>query len=563
MAFNFGSAANSNSNTGSTTPAGGGLFGAAGGTGTTGDCLGIQTPTRIQVGAQRRRHHSVGSALGVLRQALLLQHNKRRCNRTPKTGGLFGATSSSTPAPTGGLFGASAPSTTSTAATAPKPLFGGFGAAATPSTTAPAASGTEAPKTGGLFGAAPAASATAPKPSATSATASKPLFGLGAAPATSTPSTTDASKPTGGLFGSAPATGASATSATPSLGLFGAKPAEPAKPGEATTTAPSTTSLFGPKPTAGAATTPAAPPPPTGGLFGLTPAPAAKDDAAKNDAPKTDAAAPAAPSLGGGLFGAKPAAATTPATATATANAPLTTPAGATAVPAIPPSALRGKSVEEIVNKWQEELETQTKVFKRTAQEIEVWDRALIENSVQISNLYSAVQAAEAAQQGIDGTLENIEEQQKSVAAALDGYEQEMKKIYGSDSLGVDVGPADGQREKKCLCHCRFARGSIRRPRSGLSTMIDSVNDLTSGPSAQTKDDPVAQISAILNAHLESLQWIDGAVRDAEDRVKEIEGTRTGTIDNAGSRSALGMSTIGASSFSASTATPRRGRYGL
>lgn len=71
----------------------------------------------------------------------------------------------------------------------------------------------------------------------------------------------------------------------------------------------------------------------------------------------------------------------------------------------------------------------------------------------QISNLYSAVQAAEAAQQGIDGTLDNIEEQQKSVAAALDGYEHEMKKIYGSESLGVDVGPADGQREKKYVEH--------------------------------------------------------------------------------------------------------------
>jgi nuclear pore complex protein Nup62 len=96
----------------------------------------------------------------------------------------------------------------------------------------------------------------------------------------------------------------------------------------------------------------------------------------------------------------------------------------------------------------------------------------------------------------------------------------------------------------------------------GLSTMIDSVNDLTSGPSAQAKDDPVAQISAILNAHLESLQWIDGAVRDAEERVQEIEGSRTGAVDNSGARSTLGMSAIG-SSFSASTTAPRRGRYGL
>lgn len=215
------------------------------------------------------------------------------------------------------------------------------------------------------------------------------------------------------------------------------------------------------------------------------------------------------------------------------------------------------------MNRWQEELETQTKEFRRTAQEVEVWDRTLIENSVQISNLYSAVQAAEAAQQGIEGTLENIEEQQKSVAAALDGYEQEMKKIYGSESLGVDVGPADGQREKNYAVAASLA-DQLDGLARGLSTMIDSVNDLTSGPSAQAKDDPVAQISAILNAHLESLQWIDSAVREAEDRVKEIEGTRgAGAADNAGARGALGMSAIGGNSFSASTTAPRRGRYGL
>jgi len=35
--------------------------------------------------------------------------------------------------------------------------------------------------------------------------------------------------------------------------------------------------------------------------------------------------------------------------------------------------------------------------------------------------------------------------------------------------------------------------------------------------------DPLAQIEAILNAHLGSLQWIDGAVKGLEGKVKEVE----------------------------------------
>ncbi|KAG9126489.1 FG-nucleoporin nsp1 [Ceratobasidium sp. 392] len=522
----------------------------------------------------------------------------------PTKPNLFGAAPAATG---GGLFGASATPAATGATTAPKPLFG-FGAPATGATAAtPAAASTEAHKPGGLFGSTPSALGTTTKPSlfstpaATSAAttdaakpatglfgaaapatstnttisaAPKPFFGLGTTPAApSSASTTDANKPAGGLFGATPAVGFAATT-TPSLGgLFAPKPTEPAKPVEPVkpadaakpteTTATPAPSLFGPKPTA-SGTTPAAP---SGGLFGLTPA--AKDDS-KKDPAKPDAAAPTATSspFGGGLFAPKPAAANTTSAATTTTAVPTTAipAATTTTVPAqaVPPSALRGKSVEEIVNKWQEELETQTKEFKRTAQEVEVWDRALIDNGIQISHLYAAVQNAEAMQQGIDGTLDNIEEQQKSVAAALDGYEHEMKKIYGSESLGVDVGPADGQREKNYALAASLADqlDSLAR---GLSTMIDSVNDLSTGTSsAQSKDDPVAQISAILNAHLESLQWIDGAVRDAEERVKDVEGTR-GNNGGTDGRGALGMSLIGGvgSGLGGRATTQRSGRYGL
>ena len=41
---------------------------------------------------------------------------------------------------------------------------------------------------------------------------------------------------------------------------------------------------------------------------------------------------------------------------------------------------LRGKTIEEIVNKWSSDLETHVKEFSRLATEIAVWDRALIDN---------------------------------------------------------------------------------------------------------------------------------------------------------------------------------------
>ena len=57
--------------------------------------------------------------------------------------------------------------------------------------------------------------------------------------------------------------------------------------------------------------------------------------------------------------------------------------------------------------------------------------------------------------------------------------------------------------------------------------MIDSVNGLFVVPStnglSHANEDPMVQISQILSSHLENLQWIDGAVREVEGKVDEVE----------------------------------------
>jgi nuclear pore complex protein Nup62 len=58
-----------------------------------------------------------------------------------------------------------------------------------------------------------------------------------------------------------------------------------------------------------------------------------------------------------------------------------------------------------------------------------------------------------------------------------------------------------------------------------LTQMIDAVNALSASnkSNGESNDDPVSQISQILSSHLESLQWIDGAAREVEGNVTDIE----------------------------------------
>lgn len=61
----------------------------------------------------------------------------------------------------------------------------------------------------------------------------------------------------------------------------------------------------------------------------------------------------------------------TPGATTSVSTVPVSVP---------PPSMLRGKTIEEIVNRWSSELETHVREFNKFAGEVSVWDRALIEN---------------------------------------------------------------------------------------------------------------------------------------------------------------------------------------
>lgn len=141
----------------------------------------------------------------------------------------------------------------------------------------------------------------------------------------------------------------------------------------------------------------------------------------------------------------------------------------AISVPA--PSMLKGKSIEEIVNRWSTELEMHVRDFNKFAAEVAVWDRSLIENGnnvssrcrtcpcddspdpiLQLAGLYNYVLAAEREQNDIDQSLEHIEQQEKELTAIVETYEKQMADILGGQGGNLrtlDTGPADTERDKK------------------------------------------------------------------------------------------------------------------
>lgn len=203
----------------------------------------------------------------------------------------------------------------------------------------------------------------------------------------------------------------------------------------------------------------------------------------------------------------------------------------------------------------------------------------------QISKLYAQTVAAEQNNKAIEDSLTYIESQQAELAKLLDGYEGQANEMYestvgaargsggGSSSSSaalvlasggggggggnLEYGPADQERERSYAL-AESLHGQLDALAGSLASMIGTVNSLTaanggagSAPTVSSKavegtgepttttaatigagggspagaadEDPIGQISQILDAHLKSLQWIDGASDGLRARVGEVE----------------------------------------
>ena len=426
----------------------------------------------------------------------------------PKTGGFSFGKPAEAPKPSGFSFGKPAESTE-----APKAGGFSFGKPAE-NTEAPKPSGfsfgkpaenAEAPKTGGFSFGKPAENAEAPKAGGFS-------FGKPAeAPK-------EAPKPSGFSFGK-PAENAEA----PKAGGFSfGKPAE-------NTEAPKTGGLSFGKP----AEAPKEAPKPGGFSFGKP--------AEKKDEPATEAK----PAEAGNLFSKPPASTSGTQTDTKPTNVAVSA-----------PSLLRGKSMEDIVKMWQGELDASIKEFSQQAGEVAAYDRVLLKGGDEISRLVAQIAQAEERQSGIDQTLDYVEQQQTELNALLDTYEsQRSELLQASGAHGrMDMGVADVEREK-AYALAENLNTQLDDMSRNLVSMIDEVNQM-SAPTTNGRravrdatdassealgslqvsrdvpgyEDPITQISAILNAHFSSLKWIDEHTSSLRDR---LEALRRGQTDKA------------------------------
>lgn len=189
---------------------------------------------------------------------------------------------------------------------------------------------------------------------------------------------------------------------------------------------------------------------------------------------------------------------TTSSAATTAASAPQSVLATGTTVSSAPSgtsTSLNFCQLEECINKWTLELEEQEKVFMNQATQVNAWDRLLIGNGEKIVSLNNAVERVKLEQQHLDNELDFILAQQRELEDCLAPLEKELS----SD------GVSDPEREH-IYQMAENMDTQLKQMSEDLKEIIEHLNETNR---TQDTSDPIVQIGRILNAHMNSLQWID------------------------------------------------------
>ncbi|XP_054888389.1 nucleoporin 62 like [Poeciliopsis prolifica] len=413
-------------------------------------------------------------------------------------GGLSSQTTAAAPAGGGFSFGGAVQAPAASAATP----------AATTAPPAAAAAAGGAPFGGFSFGGSKVLVTTAaasPAPAAPAPTGAGGGFSFGTtAPSTSVAATTQSGG--GGFsFGVKQSSTPAPPAYTQAASVAPSGPSLFASPLTTATAAPAATTgfLLGTAPASIASTaTPSA----TGGGLNFTLKPLGS---AATTAAASTTTAPAATTGTGFSLGVKPLSSTA-MTATTTAATLTTTTTATTANPPVMSYA----QLESLINKWSLELEDQERHFLQQATQVNAWDRMLVENGEKITSLHKELEKVKLDQRRLNQELDFILSQQKELEDLLCPLEESVKEQSGT----IYMQNADEERERTYKL-AENVDAQLKRMSQDLKEIIEHLNT-SSGP-ADTSD-PLQQICKILNAHMDSLQWIDQNSVLLQRRVEEV-----------------------------------------
>lgn len=151
----------------------------------------------------------------------------------------------------------------------------------------------------------------------------------------------------------------------------------------------------------------------------------------------------------------------------------------------------------------------------RQANQVNLWDRLLMDNAEHITDLNNEVEKVKADQQRLNHDLDFIDSQQQELEAMLQPLEEKIK----TSNMAINNQYSDNEREKTYSL-AESIDSQLKQMSGDIKEVIEHLNSVNS--SSNDENNPMYQISRILNMHMDALVWIDQNSNVLQKRVDEV-----------------------------------------
>ena len=175
------------------------------------------------------------------------------------------------------------------------------------------------------------------------------------------------------------------------------------------------------------------------------------------------------------------------------------------------PSALLNQTLEEIILKWNEDLESQVSEFYRRAIELNSIDTQLRLSSERLLTAHDAVVQAEAQQAELDALVNYVSAQQAELEALLDMLEA------GLQNLNTDAATPSSDDISRARIYQQAA--DLQKALISLEASFADISSL----SACTPEGDLPRLVSALDANLEALLVLKEHSGRTEKRLQAVQ----------------------------------------
>ena len=189
------------------------------------------------------------------------------------------------------------------------------------------------------------------------------------------------------------------------------------------------------------------------------------------------------------------------------------------------------RTVEEVINEWHRELQTDSKAFTQHANTIASWDRQLIQHRSFLLKLEADLGVVLASQDALERQLEILQVHQKQVDDVLEQVKGDLEQNYRDSRDQSDMGDPAVQRDamyesaEDISAKLSYMSNDLRETITEFNKASGFAGSLGVGigaGAAATASDPLSAIVGILNNQLKALTWIDQQCHDIEGRMRVV-----------------------------------------